>query len=237
MRRRLWSTMVEFELEASIMRGMPTILNGLHTDSGCPQNINDDDFDEKSESIPRSRSVKEYTSTTFLCLSQNSLSLRLSMTSAVNSSNIPLPYDDVLLYEKKVMQQLQLIPRWTEETSGANPNSALLEAFLDGQLRQFLIILHYPFARRGSGSSHQQDYSRMACFNAASSIIEQHAKILETGNYALLALRGNDVYRAALCLCQTVYASSLVPSEFSAPRVTSTPNLINSSQVTRSTRF
>lgn len=214
MRRRLWATMAELELEASVMRGMPTALAGLRTDGGSPRNINDHDFDDTSVRMPNPKPSDEYTSTSFLCFAEKSLSLRIALVSEVNSSNQQLPYEDVLIYEEKIMQQLHVIPRWSEKTATI-PSSALMEALLDIQLRQFLIILHSPYARStGSNGKYnsQYSYSRTVCFDAASSIIQQHFQFTEAGNHMLSVLR-NDVYRAAMCICQNIFMSSHIPGQ------------------------
>lgn len=186
-------------------------------DCGCPKNLNDEDIAETSVKLPGERPSDEYTSTSFLRLSHNSLPLRIALTCAANSTNSHLPYEEVLQYEEKIMQGLQAIPRWSDEAPNPGRNSALLEAVLDIQLRQFLVILHSPYARK-SDDNPQFGYSRMVCFNAASKIIELYTDHHEAGQFALSIL-SNELWRVAMCLSQNIYMSSfIIPRKFSCPR-------------------
>ncbi len=46
MRRRIWSTIQEFDMQASFDHGLPTLLTTLHFDTDPPRNLDEQDFDE-----------------------------------------------------------------------------------------------------------------------------------------------------------------------------------------------
>ena len=211
MRRRLWATMVELELQASIDRGMPSATAGLRfpSDSAPALNINDEEFDENSQVPPKSMAKDAYTTASFLHLSRSSLSLRISLNSALNELSSHPKYEDVLKYDEMIMHKLQEIPSQTN-SSDASVFQSLPRTLLDIQLRQFLILLHGPFARQAESNS-RYSLSKMTCFNAASSIIDQHSKLTASGNYTLSLFR-NDVFRSALAICHTIYVSSTIQS-------------------------
>ena len=211
MRRRLWATMVELELQASIDRGMPSATAGMKfpCDSAPALNVNDEDFDENSQVPPMQQSEDAYTATSFLHLSRSSLSLRVFLNSVLNELSSHPKYEDVLKYDEMIMHKLRELPSQTK-SSDASMFQSLPGTLLDIQLRQFLILLHNPFARQAESSS-RYSLSKMTCFNAASSIIAQHSRLTNSGNYTLCLFR-NDVFRSALAVCHTIYVSSTIQS-------------------------
>lgn len=204
MRRRLWATVMELELQASIDRGMPSSLAGLTFDCPPPLNINDENFVEQSLKVPVAKPSGEYTKTSFLDISSKSLSLRISLCSLINDPSSSLTFDDVLRYEQQINEILDSTPEWR----GVDTTQA--STLLDLQLRQFLLLIHTPFARR-KGSSHYR-YSRMVCFETAKHILDQHSKLISSDNFTISLVR-EDVYRAALSICHNVFLCSLTPGE------------------------
>jgi hypothetical protein len=212
MRRRLWATIVELELQTSIDRGMPSASAGVSFDCAPVLNVNDEDFEEGSQKSPPPKPWGMYTAASFLHISQKSLSLRVSLNSLLNELSSHAQYEEVLGYDEKVMQKLQDIPSKADSQGIQEVHKFpdLLHALLDIQLRQFLILLHSPFARQAESNS-RYSLSKMVCFNAASSILDQHSKLTASGNHTLLLFR-NDVFRAALSICHNIHVSSAIRS-------------------------
>ena len=208
MRRRLWATAMELELQASIERGMPTPLSTIFFDCPSPLNIDDELFTESSVELPPSRPLEEYTETSYLDTSSKSLSLRIHLCSLINDPSSPMKYDDVLRYEEHITEALDSIPKWEDrETTHAS-------TLLDLQLRQFFFLIHTPFARK-TGSSHSR-YSRMVCFENAKHILHLHFKLISSNNFAISLVR-DDIYRAALIMCHNAFLCSLSPSQYFLP--------------------
>ena len=112
MRRRLWATMIELELQESIDRGMPAISTGLSFDCGLPTNIDDRDLCVKSTGPVSSKSLEDFTATSFLQASQKSLGLRATLNSLVNGSSEDMSYSDVMAYDERIRQHIRQIPEW-----------------------------------------------------------------------------------------------------------------------------
>lgn len=204
MRRRLWATVTEIELQASIERGFPSTLSAVPSDCKPPLNIDDEDLLVDLSQFPTSNASAQYTATSFLRLSCSSLPLRVALCSLVNDPNVRVKYDDVLNYEQQIREALSAIPTWTE--AGGQQASTLLEL----QLSQFLIILHSPFARQ-NGFSHQR-YSRMVSFEASKRILDLHFQCITSGRFAFAFLR-QDVFRAATSICHNAYLCTLETSD------------------------
>lgn len=204
MRRRLWATMLETELQCSIYRGMPSSSHGLFTDTSPPLNVNDEDIDNTARKAPPTPwPVQEYTSASYLYVSSKSLTLRIEINSALNNQATPLTYDETMSFAEKVVAELEKIPSWTGREEAVVPRM-----LLDIQLRQFLVLLHEPFARK-AGSEPRYTYSRTACFDAAASVIDQHHKIMSMGNKTVLLPLWNDTARAAISIIHNAFMSSL----------------------------
>ncbi|PQE06700.1 Zn2Cys6 transcription factor protein [Rutstroemia sp. NJR-2017a BBW] len=61
LRRRLWTTILQMDLDASIAANMPIANTLLDFDGMIPTNIDDKDFDESTEVLPPSKPLSEWT--------------------------------------------------------------------------------------------------------------------------------------------------------------------------------
>ncbi|KAF2398242.1 hypothetical protein EJ06DRAFT_558618 [Trichodelitschia bisporula] len=186
-RRRLWASIAELELQEAFDRGMPSSAAAMASDCGPPANVSDDDFHQLSADLP---SPKMHTRMAYLHTSHRSFRLRVALNKAVNDPTTALTYNRVLAYDAEVTKELEQLPKDI-------PRVAALQ--LNVQLRQFLLPLHVPFARRTT-TNPRYAYSRMACVNAASAILQLHAD-LETPSANIMR---EDVFRAALTLCHNI---------------------------------
>jgi len=208
MRRRLWAVTAELELQAAINRGAPSSLSAIPIDCNIPLNIHDQEFAPDSSQLPVPKAESEYTSTSYLHNASKSLSLRVSLCSLINDPSHQMQHSEVLQYEHQITLALNSIPRWT------SPQSTLASSLLALQLRQFLILIHTPFARK-SDSSHAR-YSRLICFENAQAILDIHSQLLATNNFALPFLR-EDVSRAALSICHNTFLCTLESGTLHSP--------------------
>jgi Fungal specific transcription factor domain len=212
MRRRLWATIIELELQISTDRGMPSASAGLPSDTATVLNVHDSELTNNGR--PTSRPLKEHTSASYLHISRSSFSLRVSLNSLVNDLSSPLLYDQVLNYEDAITKELRKLPQVTERQGTQYHNdgaSVMAWTLLDIQLRQFLIMLHSPFARQVETNSRFL-LSRVTCLDAAVQILKKYSYINKIGNLALLLLR-NDPFRIALAICQTTYINISIQSK------------------------
>ncbi|KAK5807662.1 hypothetical protein VI817_001920 [Penicillium citrinum] len=210
MRRRLWSTITELELQASIDRGMPSALAGISSDCATVQNINDEDLTDETEGEDRSNEWNSYTQCSYIHVSSSSFALRASLNSLVNTLGPPLHWEQVIECEELVKAELEKLPCWAQETP-RQKSEVLPAALLNVQLQQFLILLHMPFARK-IGSSSRCVVSRMICFQAAQRILEQ-VQCLKDHAYFFLVLFRQDYFRAALAVCHSGYMASTDPGD------------------------
>lgn len=218
MRKRLWATMVELELQASFDRGMPVSSVDISTHCGPPANTRDGDLDVLAQQAPSSKDIQIWTTTSYLRLSYGSISLRASLNNLINESNGILEYGDVLAYDEKIRVTLGSLPDWqslegsiTEHLYSPAGRSerhkwTISKTLLDLQLRQFLIPLHSSLAQDAHNNPRHQ-HSLVVCYETTHKILASHNLLMASGTNVLNLLR-DDVLGPALSTCRIVYVSA-----------------------------
>lgn len=206
MRRRLWTTVSELELQTSLDRGMPAMLRELIADCGPPLNIDDEEIYPSIDQLPTSRPISQHTRSSFQHLCHSTWTLRLELVSLINGPARQMQYEDVLLYDRRIVQALDDTPYWNGQ--GASVARTLLQL----QLQQILLLLHRPYVLYDTQSS-RYDYSAVVHLRAAMTILDLHQKLISAGNPVLCVLR-NDILGAALSVCYNFSVSRTNPGEF-----------------------
>ena len=199
MRRRLWSTISELELQAAIDRGMPSTLPDLIIDCGSPTNCDDEELAQSMGERPASRPISEFTRSSFQNLMSSTWNLRRKLVSLINGSNPRLSYEDMLHYDRLIMQSLDDIPSWSNE------DASFPRTLLQLQLQQLLTFLHRPFVQ----CEHRNprfSYSLNLHLGVARAIVDTHHKLVSAGNPILSVFR-QDVLVAALSICYNFVTS------------------------------
>jgi hypothetical protein len=202
MRRRLWATICELELQASIDRGMPSASAGIFSDCSPILNIDDADLTDEGDSEASAKDWDQYTNSSLLMISRSSFALRVALNSVVNDLGSPLQWEQIASYEVLVTTELEKLPSWVKSET-ENSEAGLSGSILQIQLLQFLILLHTPFARKRSANS-RYSTSRMICFQAATKILEQ-VRRLTSHNYYFFLLFRHEYFRAALVVCHNAF--------------------------------
>ena len=213
MRRRVWLTIVELELQCSIDCGLPSSACGLYFDVQPPSNLPDEAFAADTAQIPAGRPIEHFTSTSYLNVSLQSMPLRLHLLQILNNPTTDLQYSDVLHYDAKLNAQLLAIPSWSD------PRADIPSVLLKMQILQFLLILHRPYAEFAVVNK-RFSFSFTSCIDAASVILSIHDQLLAKNILVFNHLR-NDVLRAGITLAQTTYHNCIQASPTNGR---STPN-------------
>ena len=201
MRRRIWATVQEFDMQASFDHGLPTLLSQLHYDTNPPGNLDDEDFDEETTELPSSKSAREYTFCSFQNLARQSLQLRLELSRLLTGPTTDIDYDQVIRYTNDLTQEIDALPSWDMTMDGdkEKKNPLIAYTLLHVQLRQYIIPLHQPYLKLRKENSKYQ-YSEIIYYNAARDIVLLHDKLYEQGIRSLNFLR-EDALTTAINLC------------------------------------
>ncbi|KAI2611600.1 uncharacterized protein GGS25DRAFT_202239 [Hypoxylon fragiforme] len=202
MRRRLWATMVEFEVQASFDQGLPTLLSSVHNDADAPRNIDDSSFDENTQELPISRPPNEYTSSSYQHIGRRSLALRVELTKILTGPPVELEWEQVLQYSDMITNEIDRLPSWDLEinSDSESPQKPMLaHTLLHIQLRQYLVPLHQPYLKLRKFSSKYQ-VAELIYYNAARDIVVMHDRLYQKGIRTLYFLR-EDTMNSVINLC------------------------------------
>jgi hypothetical protein len=211
MKRRLWVTIMELEMQSSIENGIQSMLTALYWDTQSPTNLPDDAFTAEAQELPASRPLASFTSASYLGVSRQSIPLRLHLMQLLSDPSEKIPYSEILNYDAQVNELLSGLPKWDDA------QAVIPSVLLRLQLQQFLIMLHKPWAQMASKND-RYVYSFTTCINAAGSIITTYDELVTKGSLALNNMR-NDVIRVGLDLSRIVYHNCALygPIKSSAP--------------------
>ncbi|KAJ1325173.1 proline utilization trans-activator [Microdochium nivale] len=202
MRRRLWATMVEFDVQSSVDQGVPTLMSQVYNDADAPRNIDDDQFDEDTEELPESNPDDEYTLSSYQSLSRHSLPLRLELLRILTTSRQGLDWEQALRYTELLTQEIDALPSWDLDAvpvANSIHKPILAHTLLHLQLKQFFIPLLQPFVKLREVHSKYQ-IADFLYYNAARDIVIIHDKLFQRGIRSLNFLR-EDTMNAAVNLC------------------------------------
>jgi hypothetical protein len=187
MRRRIWSTIQSFDLQGSFDHGLPSLLPSLPSDASPPRNIDDDEFDEDSDTLPASKPIDEYTYSSYQHVSRRSLPLRLELCRVLTGPHEDISYDDVIRYTSEITREIDSLPSWNagEERVGEGTKSPLLAyTLLHIQLRSYIVPLHQSYIRQRNKDSKYQ-YSQMVYYSAVRDMILLLDALMKQGIRAL----------------------------------------------------
>ena len=142
-RRRLWATILEMELQASMFCNMPLVVPEINLNSLLPSNINDVDFDETSATLPVSQSSNTYTDNIYQVVLASSLLQRIKALSLIQHFT-PDTQEGIGL-GKKIEECLLRKPQEIDVHSNGAPldgGSLMHRVLLDLYLRRPLLRLY-----------------------------------------------------------------------------------------------
>lgn len=209
MRRRLWATIVELDLQACVERGMPPSLRREDFNTVAPLHINDEALREDMREPPSPLPLDSLSATSFQTTLYRSLDVRLRVCALVNTSTVETDISNILTLDQEIMQSIRSIPStWDDEPTIEKDghhrgNSLYLRTVLDMCLRHQLILLHMPFAKMASHDP-KFGHSRRARLEAATYILSEFRRLVETGTVPASRCR-NEVIQAALTICHELY--------------------------------
>lgn len=200
MRRRLWFSILELEMQASCDRGMRASVSPDDWDCLPPLNIHDEDFNESTQSLPSAKPLADWTRTSFLCKAVQHLPLRMDLLTRINSISRNLELDTVMAFDDRIRQILDSLPSWPDR-----PQTILPKTLAKLLLHEFLLLLHQPFALQ-SVSESRFFYSRCARRDSALTVMRTYLELPLSKQLALTNLR-DDYFRACLASCHDIVLS------------------------------
>ncbi|KAJ5713859.1 uncharacterized protein N7483_011040 [Penicillium malachiteum] len=147
LRRRLWITIVEMDLQTSIAAGMPVLTPALEFSPLTPSNLNDADFSDTSPELPTPKPLDVETDTLPQILLANSLAKRIRIMGPMQHTTPKETMDERLKESEDIEEILQHIPPFLHpdyDSESADLSSVLNRVLLDIHIRRPLICLLRP---------------------------------------------------------------------------------------------
>ena len=148
---RLWTTIIELDLFASVLLGMPLSL--AHQNLGLQRlaNLNDEDMTRTDIVLLPDRPLTEWTDSLCQRVLADSLQLRLDACAHMTGSQTKPDFRKAQRYAKDLEAILQNLPSPLRFSHGANPDSSKVgqmwsKIVVDVILRRSLLNLYNPFA-------------------------------------------------------------------------------------------
>ncbi|EDU44543.1 Zn2Cys6 transcription factor [Pyrenophora tritici-repentis] len=108
MRRRLWATVLEVDLQTSMLVDLPLIVPELNSYHPVPSNLNDEDFDEHTKTLPIPHPLSDLTDSLFQVCLAAALPCRIKAVSLIQRSTPDTK--DVLEIGRKIGECLSSKP-------------------------------------------------------------------------------------------------------------------------------
>lgn len=213
MRRRIWATIVELDVQVALDRGMPPTLRPSDFDTLPPLNINDDAISEGIAELPRSQPLHELTDTTYQCVLAQSLPLRLKICALMNSPVISCSYVDIQRLDWELRRFQSSLPSWptASDSTVANAKSIFCKAVLETKLDQALLALHTPFAVEAHDDPLFEPSSR-ARLDVAILLVSRQLDLHEMSPRMCMGNFSDSTMQACLSILQHIYSAKRSPS-------------------------
>ncbi|KAL4802613.1 fungal-specific transcription factor domain-containing protein [Aspergillus unguis] len=222
MRRRLWATILELELQASVDVGTPPSLDLDQYECDPPSNLDDSDLAEDMLELPAAKEDTILTQSTFQIMLARSFPLRVRIAKAVNSLRFTLSYDEVLRISEDLMRFMNeaLVPFPTP----ADGHPSFAKSFMMFLMQRSLLTLHRPFALSISLSP-KYSYSRKVCMESSLDLLNNFELPLRSSQPSrtpCLGHIGGGMFRdecshAAITLCLELSLQKTESGSNSAP--------------------
>jgi hypothetical protein len=215
MRRRLWATILEIDLQAAMERGMPVMISEGDYDCRPPLDINDWDITESTEVIPEHIfHPGSLTDTSFQVILLRSFPIRLEIARLINNLQFDPPYEEILRLDKEVQRCFRELPQLFRLSTKTPVDSGLSlpRQLLDLHIRRFLLLLHMPFAIRAMHDL-RYSYSRHVCVENSSVILLHLKEFTDTKDLRALFFKDEHV-QAAMSILLELHMDRPVAGEF-----------------------
>lgn len=218
MRRRIWTTILELDLQVSIDRGMPPTLQASDFDTAPAANINDDELSADSTELPPEKPLLEPADCSFHVFLSQTLPLRLKACALMNGPKITCTYEDIQRMDYEFTRAMSSIPRWAiPETMDQKliQKTMLWTAILEVKLCQCLLAIHTPFAV----DAHKEPMfvpSSRTRLEVAMTILSRQRLLYETSTQLSLCHLTDAIPQACLSICHHLYSVDSGYSKFSA---------------------
>lgn len=196
MRRRLWATILELELQSSLEAGKQPFISCGDFDCDMPSNFDDEDITNPNQILPNPKPPDVFTRTSCLIALSKSLPARLEVVKLANGLTTNISYNDLLRLSAQITRSFQDMPRphyKMDPGVTTMPYPTFPTAFFDFLTRRFLLVIHRQVAIMGAYDS-KYHFSRTTCLDSSLTMLSYFGISLSSGE-------GDSSRRTQLAAC------------------------------------
>ena len=204
MRRRLWATILEMNIQASLDSGTPLAMSYDDFDTESPGNINDEDIDESTNFPPQYLS-DTVTDTTLQRLLLKNLRLRMEVIHRINDPNSDFSQGEI---QSMTSQLINACHECNTYVQGGNEDEVKIfkHNMVDLFLRRFLLTMHRPLASAADISRPSCYFSRKVCLDSATALLSP----LPNADFSHLVLTGGGIFKNRIIHASLALSSELL---------------------------
>lgn len=221
-RRRLWATILELNIQTSLDSGTPPGISCGDFDTGPPSNVNDEDLLDASTTASTLKQQPD-TVTTQTSLQRfllRNLKDRLGMLHCMNGIGNPLKDEEILSLSARIgkacrecvpyCQPIQTGSEVAEDERSEADIAIFRQATAQLLLRRFLLVLHRPLAGRINENALYY-HSRKVSFDTAAALLKPvNSTNTSATTFSHLMVRGGGMFRSCLNHVSLALASELL---------------------------
>ncbi|RDH28843.1 hypothetical protein BDQ94DRAFT_183139 [Aspergillus welwitschiae] len=201
MRRRLWSTILELDLQVTLDLGMVPTTSEHEFDSLPPMNLDDEVFNETTKAAPTPAANSAPTDSSLQITLRRTLVHRMMIARLMNDSFNEPSYEDILQATNELTKLLSTTKQRLDVLVTEGKARAAHQNLIDFLTRRFLIAMHRPFATKAF-QDRRYHYSRQVCLdNALLILTPEHDPDFHRMLLTSVTLFRHIMHHAAISLC------------------------------------
>ncbi|KAK3298359.1 uncharacterized protein B0H64DRAFT_73345 [Chaetomium fimeti] len=197
MRRRLWATILDLQIQASIESGGSPLISQRDYDCEPPSNIDDSqlvDGPDGGRLPPPSKPITIFTDTSMQCALMRTLPIRLEVAKYLNDFSSEQSYDETLRQGQRMRTVLEENMRLFKSFGGQHQQPTPFQIKLFELLTyRFLLALHFPYAIRARKNP-KYYFSHKVCLDLSLSLLHYNTTGATVDPLAANSLAVEDDY-------------------------------------------
>ena len=169
MRRRIWNTILEMALQASLGMGGPPLISMDDFNTEPPGNFDDDQLVDQESATPKADC--EPTQMTAALILRKTFASRLAVAKSLNDLNATGAYAEALELDKelraKYKSACEMVKGYRECFTSTSPSAYFPLQLTDMIINRYINALHIPFFDQALRNDARYAYSRKATVDAA----------------------------------------------------------------------
>jgi hypothetical protein len=205
MRKRLWATIMDLQLQLSIETGGPPMISEADYDCEPPSNLDDVQLDSGTGEASRlAKPMTTFTATSIQCALMRTLPIRLEVAKYLNDFSSEQTFDETLRLGNKLKAVLDENMRLLRSFAGQHHRPTDFQTkFFELLTYRFLLVLHSPYAVEAKKNPRYY-FSHKVCLDVSLSLLRcslgapaSLATAFQAAeeDYARLQVFGNGLFR------------------------------------------